>query len=932
MAASTFNMNVEVTPSGAASLNTSGGAYEEGQKVSLRATAHTGFLFQGWYEGEEKVASTLSFTYTMPSRDTSLQARFYYDPEAPVNPAMPDTCTYYNLTVAVSPEGAASLNLYEGRYKAGASVALRANGRTGYVFDGWCDGSGAIISSSVSFNFTMPARNEQLTALYHYDPAAPANPEQMGVMYSTVLESKPAGGGSFNTGSVSMKEGDNIRLYAYTHPGFRFLRWEDEKGNMVSEKQDFYYVMPKGGGRLFGVFEFDPDPPANPGKNWWDKELGNVIVDDFSPGGLYSALKDALAGSSSDAVGMITVAGVMNNNDFSIANNFGSCTLLDLSRVTGVTEIPSYAFDKTSLESVFIPATVEKIGTRAFENCSQLAKLTIYAMTPPVLESNVFRGIPEGLVVYVPGVVVSQYQEAEGWKDFTILPITEDMRSLTVNLPSDVDPKTYAHMWLELRNKKSGQRMHYVMTDRRAYSFANIIRNTSWEVTLRNERGDVFGQIAEVEVKDEDVSVDFASLYLPQTMQLSILTLDGDDVTERVQISWIDSENAYLGQSSTIAGLPEGMEISYQLTLPQDLAMAYVSPSETSCKVDGAANQVKCTLVPIPVVSMAGSVKDSSSGLPVSDALVTASQTFAGKYTKTVTGKTDAKGAFVLKLNEVPTSLTVSSSDYVSRSLVCDSLMSGTTDIALAEIALKPISGAVIALDFKYRNSILQGGEAEEQSWYDDYANISYTIFNKTRNKPVTQFNVQYPVIVLLEEVSDYDLLEITATSLSDRFMPVTDIVTIDEAQKGDICFKITQLGGLQATFVKNTNPAVAAQLYDSKGNLCKNGGYSNSKWSASGLKDGHYTLVTMGENPLYNAISSLGQLSQTGLVEGVDYALNEVEVRSGLISEVKIESVPKLDESKLYYTGANTSFTVNKPSIVAGNFLTLTQDKRCPG
>ena len=31
------------------------------------------------------------------------------------------------------------------------------------------------------------------------------------------------------------------------------------------------------------------------------------------------------------------------------------------------------------------------------------------------------------------------------------------------------------------------------------------------------------------------------------------------------------------------------------------------------------------------------------------------------------------------------------------------------------------------------------------------------------------------------------------------------------------------------------------------------------------------------------------------------------------------------LDESKLYYTGENTSFTVNKPSIVIGNYLTLT-------
>lgn len=37
------------------------------------------------------------------------------------------------------------------------------------------------------------------------------------------------------------------------------------------------------------------------------------------------------------------------------------------------------------------------------------------------------------------------------------------------------------------------------------------------------------------------------------------------------------------------------------------------------------------------------------------------------------------------------------------------------------------------------------------------------------------------------------------------------------------------------------------------------------------------------------------------------------------------IDQIPTLNESKLYYTGENTSFTVNKQSIVAGNYLTLT-------
>ena len=60
-------------------------------------------------------------------------------------------------------------------------------------------------------------------------------------------------------------------------------------------------------------------------------------------------------------------------------------------------------------------------------------------------------------------------------------------------------------------------------------------------------------------------------------------------------------------------------------------------------------------------------------------------------------------------------------------------------------------------------------------------------------------------------------------------------------------------------------------------------------------------------------------------MISGVDYVQSAVEVRSGLISNIDINNVPLLDESKLYYTGENTSFTVNKPSIVIGNYLTMT-------
>ncbi|MBR4846394.1 MAG: hypothetical protein IKU98_08260, partial [Bacteroidaceae bacterium] len=106
---------------------------------------------------------------------------------------------------------------------------------------------------------------------------------------------------------------------------------------------------------------------------------------------------------------------------------------------------------------------------------------------------------------------------------------------------------------------------------------------------------------------------------------------------------------------------------------------------------------------------------------------------------------------------------------------------------------------------------------------------------------------------------------------------------------------------------------------------LVKTYDYTNASLTISNLPDGQYTLVSMGSSRFFSTIYDLAQLPQTGLVEGADYVLNMVEVKGGAISQIRIDEVPVFNERKLYYTGDNTSFTVNKPSIVAGNYLTLT-------
>lgn len=921
-----FTLNVEATPPGGGSLNTGGGSYEEGAKVSLRATPHTGFLFKGWYEDEEQLSDARNYTYVMPSRDASLKAVFDYDPAAPANPAMPDTATYYSFAASVSPPGAGTPNITAGRYAAGASIGLRVSAHTGFVFRHWQDETGEVVSDKNSFTYKMPAADASLTAVYYYDPSAPANPEVQGTLYGLTVKSRPEGGGTFNTSSLKVAEGDNVRLYAYTNTGFRFVKWEDSKGNPVSEAREFNYVMPHGGETLYGVFEFDPAPPSNPAKNFWNKELGELIIDDFTPGNLNRAITDAISGSGRDEVSMITVSGVMNGNDFGVANNYPACTLLDLGRVTGITEIPSYAFDYTSLESVTLPATVEKIGGSAFAECGQLSSLTILSMTPPALEIDVFKGVPEGLVVYVPSAAISQYAESDAWKGFTILPITEDLRGLTVSLPEGCDPAPFAGMWLELTNLKNGQRMHYVLTDRTSYTFANLMRNTSWKVELRNERGDVFGLIEEVEIKDDDVAAAFKDLSVPQTVAVRVLSPEGRDVTELASLTWTDAAGNYISQSATVARLPIGMELACRMVLPKDLSMVYQAPDVKRHVVKEGDNTLSYTLAAIPEVALNGLVKDSATGLPLAGAFVTASQTFGGKYGATVSGKTDKTGAFSLKVADVPTSLTASASDYVSGTLVCDTLMNGKESVTLPDLSLKPVTGAVVSIGFTYRKSVAPGEDAPEtQDWYGDTSNITYSIFNKTKQRPISNFSVQYPAIVLLEEVDAEDTLEITASSLTSSFTPVASSAIVDESLRASAVFDLVEPGSIMATFSRNANPAVVASLYDGKGKLVKTYSYGGSSLKTGNLPEGAYTLVTMGESNFFNTIYDLAKLSETGLEAGADYAASTVEVKDGVISIVDIDEVPTLDESKLYYTGSATSFSVNKPSIVAGNYLTLT-------
>ena len=923
--ASAYNLKVEATPQGACSLNTSGGEYDEGSRVYLRTYGHTGYVFRGWYKGDEVISSSASFYYTMPAEDVVLQARYEYDPSVPADPAMPDTTRKYALNVGVSPHGAGSLNTAGGKYAEGTRVSLRAYVNTGFHFTGWTDESGETLSTSTNFTYVMPGRDVQLMAKYYYDPSVPADPDSMATQYTVKVKCKPVGGGTFNTSSTTAAEGSAVRLHAYTNTGYYFRHWEDSEGQVLSTDQNFYYTIPHGNSVIYGVFEYDPPVPSNPAKNYWNKELGEVIVDDFSAGGLGNAVSTVINGSSRDEVAMITVAGKMNDNDFGIANNYTNCKLFDLSRVTGITMVPSYAFDYTNLEAVSLPASIETIGYRAFYECKQLSSLTLYSMVPPSVENAVFDGVPEGLVIYVPEGSIELYEDADAWKNFIIMPIRSNVHSLELSLPDECRDGRYKNMALELVNVKSGQKYKYVVTDRLNYIFSNLIKNTTYNAYLKNLSGIVLAEIDSIEIDDKDVSLTFSDIKLLKTVRLSVLAPDGTDVTSQLAIRWMDNNGQMLAQGDVLTGQVEGSTVRYSLSLPQNLAMQYVWPEDGSHLVKEDDNAVICQLDALPQLTLKGKVVEARTQMPIAQAVVTAAQTLNGKYAKAVVAKTDAQGEFSMTAFAVPTRLTWAEQEHITHSMeLADSLLA-QSEVDLGTIALKAIAGFTITTEFTYTPSVESGTPSFIIRGYSDHQNVTYGIYNKTQGKAVTKFSVQYPKIVLLEEVGEGDVLQVTAMSKNNAFKDVSVEVVVNADNQADATFNIVQWGAVKSVFSQTDNLSVVSMLYDAAGVLVKKYSYESATLVISDLPDGDYTLVTMGESDFFNSISTLRSITDVGLTEGVDFIRNVVTVKSGRISVVKNAVVPFFDESKLYYTGENTSFTVNKPSIVMGNYLTFT-------
>lgn len=71
----TYTVTVTAQPTTGGRIVSGNGSYDEGTQVTVVAAAHTGYEFDGWYEGTQRVSQNLSYSFTI-TENKQLEARF----------------------------------------------------------------------------------------------------------------------------------------------------------------------------------------------------------------------------------------------------------------------------------------------------------------------------------------------------------------------------------------------------------------------------------------------------------------------------------------------------------------------------------------------------------------------------------------------------------------------------------------------------------------------------------------------------------------------------------------------------------------------------------------------------------------------------------------------------------------------------------------
>ena len=194
-----LNYSSEDTEKGTvSSVTANGGNVLYKDSVTITATANTGYTFDGWYNGIQRVSTNQTYTFNMPANGVTLIAKF--------------NANTYTLTFGVESEDKGSVvenneKISGRKVSYGESVSLTVIEKVGYDFIGWFVNNEKV-SDETTYTFDMPANDCDIQARF-------------------VAEKRSV---SFYDGyeRVHLEEVDyntTVTIYEYNKPNYNIIGW-----------------------------------------------------------------------------------------------------------------------------------------------------------------------------------------------------------------------------------------------------------------------------------------------------------------------------------------------------------------------------------------------------------------------------------------------------------------------------------------------------------------------------------------------------------------------------------------------------------------------------------------------------------------------------------------------------------------------------------
>ena len=192
----TYTITASASPTAGGTVS-GAGTYDEGQTVTLTATAASGYTFSKWTKNGTQVSTNAVYSFTA-SADAAYVAVF--------------TQNSYAITASANPTAGGTVS-GAGTYTYGSTATLTATAKSGYTFTNWTK-NGTQVSTNATYSFTVTS-----AAAY----VANFTQQQVTTYYDVTVAEVP--NGTVTSNKTSAAAGETVTLTVSPNSGCTFYTW-----------------------------------------------------------------------------------------------------------------------------------------------------------------------------------------------------------------------------------------------------------------------------------------------------------------------------------------------------------------------------------------------------------------------------------------------------------------------------------------------------------------------------------------------------------------------------------------------------------------------------------------------------------------------------------------------------------------------------------